>query len=142
MSRSVVPLLLALSAATVAAPLPFPKPRGQPELRALQGEWVGARRKAVGGQVSLVVRGDRIAFLLDGETRTVWSITLDPAKSPKAMDLKRVDAKDRGQVLPCAYRLDRDELTLARAAGPKGHVRPADLEPRAGFFVESYRRKR
>jgi uncharacterized protein (TIGR03067 family) len=118
--------------AAVAAPLPLG--RAEADARALQGEWV-ASRKVAGGTVTLTVAGDRMTFRVDGEVATVYEFTLDPNRTPRAMDLQQVETASgfAGKRLLAVYRIKGDELTLAY-----GRDRPADLngsKPAEGVYV-------
>jgi len=124
-------LLLALCAAASAAPLPFPKPPGKADLKALQGEWEAVKQRSgatfrVPGNVAIKVKDDRLAFLVDGEMRTTWVITLDPKKAPRAIDLRRVASKSGAPgdlTLLAVYHVEGDSFTLAYC-----NERPADLD--------------
>jgi len=124
-------LLLALCTAVLATPLPFPKPPGKADLKALQGEWeVVAQRfgkiDRPGESLTLSVKDDRLTFLVGGEMRTSWVFTLDPKKAPRTIDLHRVGARWGGgaEKLLAVYHLDRDSFTFAYGK----ERRPTDLE--------------
>jgi uncharacterized protein (TIGR03067 family) len=143
--RSIL-LLLALCAAALAAPLPPPKPPGKADLKALQGEWEAVRQRPgalfrPGGGVTISVKDDRLAFLVDGEMRTTWVVTLDPKTAPKAIDLRRIASKS-GAVgdltLRAVYHVEGDSFTLVY-----GNERPADLEGnKPGEFVYVCKRRK
>jgi uncharacterized protein (TIGR03067 family) len=124
-------LLLALCAAALAAPLPPPKPPGKADLKALQGEWEAVKHRSgavfrTPGAVTITVKDDRLAFLVDGEMRTTWVITLDTKKSPRAIDLRRVASKSGAagdMTLLAVYHVEGDSFTFAY-----GNERPSDLE--------------
>src|SRR4051794_14095984 len=117
-------LLLVASAvvAALAAPLPFPKtPKpAAHDLKAMQGEWAVtrpslARDAAAGNDMTLKVSGDRMTFMVGGDMRTSWAVTLDPSKEPRAMDLRRVAAKVGGGELTllAVYRIEGDAMTFS-----------------------------
>src|SRR5262249_26276642 len=89
--------LLALATLSLAfAPAPLPKPNRPPtakgDLRVLQGRWLqvdvpggaGAREPL---NLVLTVTGDRFTFRRDGRVVSEWTVRLDPAKRPGALNL-------------------------------------------------------
>jgi uncharacterized protein (TIGR03067 family) len=145
--RSIL-LLLALYAAALAAPLPPPKPPGKADLKALQGEWeatnsrAGTALRAGAGGLTITVKEDRLSFLVDGEMRTTWVVTLDPKKAPKAIDLRRVASRSGavGELtLRAVYHVEGDSFTLAYG----NDRRPTDLEgKKAGEWVYVCKRRK
>src|SRR5262249_45953063 len=91
--------LLLAAAAALAAPAPQPKPRKQDaasDLKKMQGMWTVVRRTLNGKDItetadrSVEIVEDRIRFLVGGEVRTEWAVTMDAKQSPKVLDRKRV----------------------------------------------------
>jgi uncharacterized protein (TIGR03067 family) len=125
--RPVLALLVALSVAT-AGPLPFPrppKPMG-PDLKALQGEWEVVRvyyRETRPPAGAIVVEGDRLSFLLNGERQTAWGLALDPSREPKQMDLRM-----GVNTMLAVYRVEKDALVLTHEENGRG--RPSALDER------------
>jgi uncharacterized protein (TIGR03067 family) len=103
----VVPLIV-LSLGFAPAPLPKPmKPRpADMDMAALQGSWLETNSSRV---VYLFV-GKKVTVTQSGTLCSNWVMSLDTAKTPKAMDL----AGDGGTVgtIPYKYRLEGDTLTL------------------------------
>jgi uncharacterized protein (TIGR03067 family) len=145
--RCLLPLLVGFCLAF--APAPFPRPTktdaGKEDLKKMQGTWAVARRTLSGREITsrnadmtVVIIGDRIRFLLQGELRTEWAITLDVTKNPKVLDRKKVAGIGRaavarpgtGQplVLRGIYRLDGDTLQLSHTSSRAGQDRPSDFE--------------
>jgi uncharacterized protein (TIGR03067 family) len=135
--------LLLITAAVLAAPAPFPKPpKHEAELKKMQGKWVVVRRTLNGRDVTetanrtVEIIGDRIRFLIDGEMRTEWVVTLDVKKTPKVFDRKRVASKSAaakggkdGELFsPGIYRLEGDMLWLSNNSRLGDQVRPTDFE--------------
>jgi uncharacterized protein (TIGR03067 family) len=89
-------LFVALGALSVAAPLPFPKKADESDLKKLQGEWQVVQewgwelRPSATPEHTVRVEGDRMTFLFDGRVKNTCKFTLDPKKSPKAIDLRKV----------------------------------------------------
>jgi uncharacterized protein (TIGR03067 family) len=108
----------------------------------MQGAWAvvvrtinGADNPAYRQDLTVEIAGDRIRFLVRGELRTEWAITLDDAKTPKVFDMKLREGRGtievgKGPHLPCLgiYRLDGDTLWLSHVAGRNGQPRPTDFE--------------
>ena len=108
----------------------------------MQGAWTVVRRTLNGRDVTqtadrtVEIVGDRIRFLISGEMRTEWVITLDATKTPKILDRKRVASKTtalkrarvREVVARGIYRFDGDQLWLSSASGPGQQDRPTDFE--------------
>jgi uncharacterized protein (TIGR03067 family) len=89
------------------APVPFPKPpKAKPvdaDLMALQGAWLETNRS----QVVYVFAGKKVTVTQSGTLCSNWVMSLDTAKTPKAMDLAGVLG-----TIPYKYRLEGDTLTL------------------------------
>ena len=111
-----------LALALAFAPAPFPKPgkpaAGQDDLKALQGTWSTVRRTSGGrevksaGEVTVVIAGSTLKYLVNGMVRTEWAITLDATKDPRVLDRTRIGGATKGVVLRGIYRLDGDTLTI------------------------------
>jgi uncharacterized protein (TIGR03067 family) len=129
-------LLLAAAAALAFAPAPFPRPArrvsdpNQEVLKKLQGTWITVTRIAGGGVMrnhTAVIAGDRVKYLLNGEVRTEWAITLDATKKPGVFDQRKVGGRvGLGEVMPGIYRLEGDTLTICYRQN--GTERPANFD--------------
>jgi uncharacterized protein (TIGR03067 family) len=142
--RRALPLLaVLLSLAFAPAPPPRPRPDpGKDDLKKMQGAWAVSRRTlngrdiAGGGDMTVEIAGDRIRFLVGGERRTEWVVTMDATKTPRVLDRKRVASfgsaakahKGKEVVARGIYRLDGDALWLSSASGPGDQARPRDFE--------------
>lgn len=148
----IVAIVCVLSTATaLAAPAPLPK-RGRlnaaaEDLRMMQGEWIVTQRTLGGGAfgsagITALITGDRIKYLLVGEVRTEWAITLDPTKSPKHFDRKRlaVVGKDHDLTLLGIYKLDGDTLTICHSSSDASQQRPVDFN--GSHWLTIMKRKR
>ena len=104
----------------------------------LQGKWkvtsmYGNGTEAKGKGATLVIKGDKISLVPDakpGKERN-FKITLDPTKSPKAIDALALDGGPEGQTILGIYQLKGDTLiwSMSTEAGGK---RPTSLEPKQG----------
>jgi uncharacterized protein (TIGR03067 family) len=102
-------------------PHPLPKqerPDRRPDLERLQGEWQllrvidrkGRARTYKAGEIGLRITGQRFLLGLDP-----FRITIDPTKTPKAMDLAPLsDPEGAGYALTaeCIYRIQGNVLTI------------------------------
>jgi uncharacterized protein (TIGR03067 family) len=134
------------------APAPFPK-QGDPnkeDLKKMQGSWTTVRRTYGGkpmtgrGEMTVVISGDRVKYLVDGMVRTEWIITLDAKKQPKIFDRKKVSGAGAGQILRGVYRLEGDTLSTCYCQERGVSLeRPTDLEgAKAGEWLHVMRRKK
>ncbi len=141
--RCFLPLLAVLCLAF--APVPFPKPAkpdaSKLDQKKIQGTWAVSRRTINGADqtarssdMTVVIVGDRIRFVVGGDPRTEWTFTLDPTKQPKLLDRKKVwgkgaaaNAAKTGPSYRGIYRLDGDTLQFVHSTGPGGLERPTDF---------------
>jgi RNA polymerase sigma-70 factor (ECF subfamily) len=143
--RLLVPLLAVLLMAFAPAPLPKAN-RGGPnaDLKALQGSWETVSLNLTGAKVDrtpgidvTVFAGRHVSCVVSGKIATEWTLLLDPAATPKVLDLRN----KRGQVLRGIYHLEGDTLTLCYRNELDG-ARPADFRPGKGVGLEVLRRAR
>jgi uncharacterized protein (TIGR03067 family) len=146
-------LLCVLSGAVaLAAPAPLPrrtKAGTVDDLQRMQGEWIVTRRTVGGSEISspdmtAVIQGDRIKFLLKGEVRTEWTITLDVTRRPKLFDRRRVAGVGKGGdiTLRGIYKLEGDTLTVCYHSSSTSQERPRDFTAaRSGEWLSVMKRK-
>jgi uncharacterized protein (TIGR03067 family) len=102
-------------------------------LDAIQGHWTMVSFEVNGEAVGeeqiktgrLVVERDRYMPAL-GEQRGSFSILLDPAPDPKAIDLTFSDGPQKGKTLKGIYKLEGNRFTVCRALTPD-NVRPTEF---------------
>lgn len=102
------------------------------ELKALAGTWV-VQSAEIGGKdvldsfkgITLTLANDTYAVKV-GDAEDKGTITLDPSKSPKAMDVTGTEGANRGKTYPCAYELKDDTLTVCYGLDFK--TRPTELK--------------
>jgi len=115
---------------------------------ALQGTWQLTAGQAEGRALTtnqlaggrLVINGERYTLTLaDGETTTGVQ-TLDPTKSPKAIDVTATSGPDRGKTWLGIYDLKGDEFRIALA--PNGRARPTSFAtaPDSGHWMHVWKR--
>jgi uncharacterized protein (TIGR03067 family) len=131
------------------APAPFPKPsRGKAggareELKKMQGTWVV--HQALGGttfhqkDLTAVIRGDRLKYLLHGKVRTEWVIILDTSRTPKVFDHKRVGGND---ILRGIYRVQGDTFIICYRQESAESRRPTAFDgSKPDIWVSTFQRQ-
>ncbi len=76
-----------------------------------------------------------------GEHTDEGTVTLDPAKSPRAMDIKGTEGPNRGRTIPAIYELTGDTLRICYDLS--GKARPTEFKSRPGtqLFLVEYKRQ-
>jgi uncharacterized protein (TIGR03067 family) len=101
------------------------------ELKKLSGTWdavslrTGDKEIKISGSMQFVFDGDKWAIKDDGKTRNSGTLTVDPTRKPKTIDLKATKRGETGDTLLGIYELNGDELKIVLF--PPGANRPADL---------------
>jgi uncharacterized protein (TIGR03067 family) len=101
---------------------------------ALQGTWVIAAASLEGRDhtddfrgMKLVLDGDR--YTIDfGKNTDKGTYALDPAKTPKRIDVRSADGPFKGKTLPGIYELKGDTLVLCLEGDGKADKRPTAFE--------------
>ena len=77
-----------------------------------------------------------------GETRDRGSVKLDPAATPKAMDITGTDGPNKGKTLLAIYELDGDRLKICYDLSGKN--RPTAFQTTNGslLFLVTYQRQK
>jgi RNA polymerase sigma-70 factor (ECF subfamily) len=149
---SLAGLLLAAGSATFTAAGPKQDSKATPEklarkgvprvedAKALQGAWLAVEaefdgRKVTSDEVTdlrLVFHGEEIALgAADGKGRTrKLNFTLDPAKSPKEINLTSLDGQEKDKSTPGIYSLEKGQLRLCYFRD--GTARPKDFKTSQG----------
>jgi uncharacterized protein (TIGR03067 family) len=129
---------------------------GKDDLRKLAGNWVATHYEE-GGTASpvkpghphrLTVAGNRftLVHVLDvvGGTpvtdRNAGTLKLDPAKSPKEMDLAFTEGSDKGTTSPAIYELKGNELTVCIV--PPNRPRPTEFKTKGVMILYKFNRAR
>jgi uncharacterized protein (TIGR03067 family) len=116
------------------------KPSPNRTEKALQGTWQAVVGEANGQKVAdekvqetqLVIDADRVEIKPDGEGRKT-TFTLDPGKTPGAIDLTPLDGGRKGSVVPGIYALQDGQLKLCvNIWGKNPTRRPADFKTQPG----------
>jgi uncharacterized protein (TIGR03067 family) len=147
-----VPLVLVVGFVLGFAPAPFPRTRkaepGMDDLKKMQGTWAVVRRTVGGsslnskGTMTALIAGDRIKFLVDGQVRTEWVLTLDARKTPKILDRTRVGGGNR-MTMRGVYLLKGDTLTICYCEGDDEAARPRHLQATGpGVWLTVFQRQK
>ena len=115
------------------------------ELDKLQGRWLVVGAEEEGQHIhekdlkqakeTFVVKGGTMTYCRDGQVQVTMKISLDPRETPKAMDLKFTDGKEKGYKNHAIYQLDGDMLKLRmndKFGGNSVDERPTDFSTAKG----------
>jgi uncharacterized protein (TIGR03067 family) len=118
------------------------------EMKALEGNWELVSAVQDGdvatlpkdGSLQAIIKGDHITFQAGKTVVLTAAFTLDPAATPKALNLVPSDGDQKGKSMPAIYELKGDEFKLCRA--DPGKDRPTDFTAKAGSgrFLAVYKR--
>jgi len=139
--------LVVLVPALGFAPAPLPRPnraRAEADAKRLQGEWdlveVWSRGKKweeiVPGNQGLVITTDGWS-LVGGGRRQEWTARLNPAATPRAVDLWPVG--HRRQAVWCIYRIEAGKLYFAYEYSSR--MRPTSFDTNEGGYLLVFRRR-
>jgi uncharacterized protein (TIGR03067 family) len=139
--------LVMLAVAFLAADEPAAE--AKKELARLQGEWVMAALEVEGQAVpdekirdtTLTIKGDKYTVLTRGKKHEV-SITLDPSRKPKAIDMAFPDGPNLPKIGKGIYKLEGDTLVICRAQSTDA-PRPDQFGtwPNTGLYLVTWKRK-
>jgi uncharacterized protein (TIGR03067 family) len=114
-----------------------PSDEARKDLEKLQGTWLRVSGETDGKAVpeatlkeqKLTIKGDKYTLVTGKETRE-GTIKLDPAKSPRAIDLMPTEGPNKGKTLQGIYELDGDTFKYCLAL--PGKDRPTKFTSEAG----------
>jgi len=134
---------------TLLVPIPTQADDAKKDLEKLQGEWIMAGLEVDGKQVPaaklegtiLRIKGDKYIVTVKDSKHEV-TITLDPTKDPKAIDMAFPDGPNAPKIGKGIYRIDGDTFVLCRAQSTEGE-RPTQFGtwPDTGVFMVTWKRK-
>ncbi|HEX4607401.1 MAG TPA: TIGR03067 domain-containing protein [Urbifossiella sp.] len=144
MPRAVlVPALFALASVAVVASAQDPAT----DLKVMTGQWTVVKAEFGGKDATAVFKGVDLRVRPDGSyTVKIGTVTdegtvaLDPAKTPRQMDITGKAGPNAGKTHKTIYKLDGDTLTVCYELG--GGDRPAEFKTKAGTqqFLAEYKR--
>ena len=102
------------------------KPKDDADAEKIQGTWVVVSEERDGkampaeaiGFLTVGVTADKVAFIPNGIFFGRSPYKLDPAKTPKVIELTPPDGPWKGTTVHCLYKLDGDDLKLCFLIGP------------------------
>jgi RNA polymerase sigma factor (sigma-70 family) len=107
------------------------------ELKALQGTWRmtaferdGARKEAEGGEEQLKIEDKTFSLWHGGHAEEKGTITIDPSRNPREIQLRFLEGKHEGKTDFAIYRRDGASLTICWVAG--GETPPKDFTTKPG----------
>ena len=119
------------------------------DLERLQGEWIMAALEIDGKPVpdekiqdtTLTIKGDKY-IVRSKDNKYEVTITLDPAKDPKAIDMAFPDGTDAAKIGKGIYKIDGDTFIVVRAQATDNE-RPTTFGtwPNSGCFMVTWKRK-
>jgi uncharacterized protein (TIGR03067 family) len=138
--------LLLLAAGLLSAALAA-KDDATTDLKKLEGSWVlasgvddGKKQDAEARKgASLVIKGNKHTVKVAGNTY-VGTHKLNPAKSPKTIDITDTEGPFKDKTVRGIYKVDGDEFALC--FDPSGETRPKDFAAKAGSGFHSHVWKR
>jgi len=115
------------------------------ELDKLQGRWLVVGAEEEGQKIhevdlkeakeTFVIKGGTMTYCRDGQVQVTMKISLEPRETPKAIDLKFADGKEKGYKNHAIYQLDGDMLKLRmndKFGGNSVDERPTDFSTAKG----------
>jgi uncharacterized protein (TIGR03067 family) len=82
-------------------------------------------------KVKLIIDADGKATVdVEGKTLLACTMKIDPSKTPKQIDLTFTEGSERAKTAHGIYKLEKDRLTLCRAAA--GKDRPTEFSSKKG----------
>ncbi|HEV3142561.1 MAG TPA: TIGR03067 domain-containing protein [Gemmataceae bacterium] len=119
------------------------------DLEKLQGEWIMAELEIDGKPVpddkiqgtTLTIDGDKYIVTVKDKKHEV-TITLDPSKDPKTIDMAFSDGTDAPKIGKGIYKLEGDKFIVVRAQATDNE-RPTSFGtwPNSGCFMVTWKRK-
>jgi uncharacterized protein (TIGR03067 family) len=119
------------------------------DLDKLQGEWVMVALEVDGKAVPedklkgtvLTIKGDKYITTVKDAKHEV-TITLDPSKDPKHIDMAFPDGPNAPKIGKGIYKIDGDTFVLCRSQSTE-NPRPTEFGtwPNTGYFLVTWKRK-
>ena len=87
-----------------------------------------------------IAAGGKYTFAMNVVGEESGTITVDPAKSPKKMDMVAEAGPTKGQVQAAIYQLDGDTLTVCLSAYEGKHPTEFETKPNSARILLTYKR--
>jgi uncharacterized protein (TIGR03067 family) len=117
------------------------------DAKAIEGTWLPTEAELAGEKFSdevlksikLVLKGDEYTATV-GENADKGTFTIDPAKDPKALDIKGTDGPNKGKTFLCIYKLEKDTLKVCYDLSGKN--RPTEFKTKSDtqLYLAVYKR--
>lgn len=110
------------------------------ELKLLAGTWKPKEASLGGNKIDMMLL-DTVTLVYEAEKYTLTigdkvekgTYSLDPAKSPKALDIFPTEGDNNGKTFLAVYKVEGDNLTICYSLEPA--VRPDDFEPASNSLL-------
>jgi uncharacterized protein (TIGR03067 family) len=117
------------------------------DVRAMEGTWLPLSAELAGEKypeeilktMKLILKGEKYTVEVGGQTDE-GTCKLDPAQSPKAMDIMGTNGPNKGKTFLVIYEFKGDDLKVCYDLS--GKARPSEFATKAGtqLFLVNYRR--
>jgi RNA polymerase sigma-70 factor (ECF subfamily) len=115
------------------------------EAEALRGTWTFSKMERDGGDLTDQFGGVEVRFEAEkfSSPGIEATFTLDPTKTPKAIDISYKEGPAAGQTIKAIYKLEGETLTICRALS-QGDERPKEFAAPAGSgrFLFQFKRNK
>jgi uncharacterized protein (TIGR03067 family) len=138
-------------AAMFLAPVESNSQAVQNEQKELDGSWALVSSEVNGkklpdeesNSLTLVVKDGKATLQYDSKPVSVATMTLDPTKTPKRLDINVVSGQSEGKKSLAIYKLDGDKLTMCWTLFDVDRDRPTEFatKPGAGLLLVTYQRQ-
>src|SRR5690242_4677403 len=114
-------LIVAVGGLLIAADAP--KNDARKDLDRMRGTWVATSAEASGTPfdearikaMKMVIKGNKYTYTSVDDYREQGTLTLDPTKKPKTVDIVITEGSDQGETQRGIYQLDKDTLKFCFA---------------------------
>jgi uncharacterized protein (TIGR03067 family) len=96
---------------------------------------------------TLSINKDKFIISIEGKgdsdntgTNIQWEYSIDPSKSPAAMDLTATRGRDKGKTYHAIYKIEKDQLIICRTSLPD-KPRPTDFEGKRGTLLQIFKKR-
>ena len=118
------------------------------DLAKFQGNWrlISAERDAKttpeedAKKITLTIQGNKFVLRKDAVTISEGTMTLDPTKTPKAIDETITTGPNKGKVFSAIYEIDDDQHKIC--FGAAGKERPKSFSSGSGQLLQVWKREK
>lgn len=116
----------------------------------MKGTWKPATAELAGNafpeqilkMMKLVLDGDKYYVTVGQAPPDEGTVKLDPAKSPKAMEIQGTKGPNQGKKIPAIYELKGDTLRICYDLSGQEHPKEFKSKPETQLFLVEYRREK